>query len=183
MSTSWRFQKVKSRPSLVFQSFRASSDAVFLTTQCLLNLKWWFGRFGDDDPTERQTSNCLMISGVIADLDAWTYTRETHFKLKGFQYKASFPSAGALGGGIALLAGGAPATGVGGGGVPGVLFGSGVPFGSWDSWNKEVGLGVLSTGLFWGEETEVNDRFSPFPWRTVDSTSESLVPAAYLPVL
>lgn len=89
----------------------------------------------------------------------------THFKLKGFQYTASFASAGAAGGGIALalLAGGAPATWVGEGSEPDVSFRSGVSFGSWASWNKEVGLGDLPYGLFWGEETKVNDRFSPFP--------------------
>ena len=108
----------------------------------------------------------------------------THFKLKDFQYKASFASAGAAGGGItlALLAGGAPATRVGGGtGDSGVSFRGGVAFGSWESCN--IRLGNLPCGLFWGEETEVNDRFSPFLFLTVDSTSESLVPGGYLPVL
>ena len=111
--------------------------------------------------------------------------QETPVKLKDFQYKASFASLGAEGGGMAPLAGCAvEAAGrleISGAGVST----SWVSLGSWASCKKSSTFGVLHSGLFWGEERKVNDRFSPldplaFP---VDSRSESLVPAGYWPVL
>ena len=106
-------------------------------------------------------------------------TQKTHIKLKDFQNKASFASLGAEGGGIPPLAGG-PIEAAGRGDTGGVSA-IWVPLGSWASWLKWSPFGILDSGVFAGEETRVNDRFSPltvdplaFP---LDSRSESLVPA------